>query len=254
MLNHPFSRSNGSLGYRFGIFLLLLALLLPPAFGKGEGIYVAVPLREREVPMIETSNEYEDRFLDRGYRFRDPEMEEILVGIGEQLHPEPTDSYIQYRFYLFRDPQANAFALPDGQVYINTGMLARLENEAQLAGLIGHEINHVAGHHGIVSFRSIRKKILTGMVLGPFTLGLSDIFLILAALGYSRDLEEEADRRALPQILDIGYDVREVPELFEIIKCMLAAIIVTSSLTTSYSMIAATPLSRAGPPRLRFQQ
>lgn len=218
MLNHPFSRPNGSLGYRCGIFLLLLALLLPPAFGKGEGIYEAVPLRKREVPMIETSNEYADRFLDRGYRYRDPEMEEILVGIGEQLHPEPTDSYVQYRFYLFRDPQANAFALPDGQVYINTGMLARLENEAQLAGLIGHEINHVAGHHGIVTFRSIRKKILTGMVLGPFTLGLSDIFLILAALGYSRDLEEEADRRALPRVLDIGYDVREVPELFEIIN------------------------------------
>ena len=198
--------------------LCILGLIHSPAVGKGEGVYEAVELLEREIPLIKTSDEYEERFLRRGLRFADPDLESFVNQIGSKLHPEPTDPYITYRFFLLRDPFPNAFALPNGQVYVHTGMLDMLENEAQLAGLLAHEINHVAGHHGLLFFRSVRKKIITSMVLGPLTLGLSDIFLILALFGYSRDMEEEADRRGIHMMLKAGYDVREMPRLFELLN------------------------------------
>ncbi|UCF80949.1 MAG: M48 family metalloprotease [Acidobacteriota bacterium] len=198
--------------------VLILALFPLPCLAAGKGVYEAVELKEREKSLIETVNEYENLFVRRGYRYDTDELNALIRGIAERLAPEPTDPYIDYRFYVFRNPIPNAFALPDGQVYLHTGMLAVLENEAQLAGLLAHEINHSAGHHSVLSFRSARKKVITSMVLGPLTLGLSDIFLILSMLGYSRDLEEEADRRGFEQALDLGYDVREMARFFEILN------------------------------------
>ncbi|MBI4161069.1 MAG: M48 family metalloprotease [Acidobacteria bacterium] len=195
--------------------LPVLFSLASPALG--EGMYEPVPLKDHERHLLTSSNEYEEKFERWGLRYHDPEVDALVARIGRSLQPEPTDAYIRYRFFLIRDPLPNAFALPDGQVYVHTGMVAWLDNEAQLAGLLGHEINHAAGHHGILSFRNVRRTAITGMILGPYTLGLSDIFLILALLGYSRDLEEEADLRALEPALAAGYDLREVPELFDLL-------------------------------------
>ena len=222
----PFGRRVGRRGMAGLLGLLLLAP--SPVLAKGRGVYDTVPLKEREEHLVKTAGDYEGLFLRRGYRYRDPALDAFLQDLSQRLHPPPTDPYIRYRVFAFRDPTPNAFALPDGQIYVNTGMLARLENAAQVASLLAHEVNHTAGHHGIVFFRSIRKKALTSMVLSPIglvvagdltplLLTLRDLFLIQAILGYSRDLEEEADRRGLQLVLDAGYDVREFPRIYEIL-------------------------------------
>jgi predicted Zn-dependent protease len=166
---------------------------------------------------MKTVSEYEELFLRRGYRYSSPEVEEAVERIGQTLALSPTDSYIRYRFHVLRDPEMNAFALPDGQIYINTGLLAAVENEAQLAAILAHEVHHTAGHHTILSYRSIRTKVISSMVLGPLTLGLSDIFLMLSIYGYSRDLEEEADRKGIRRVLEAGYDPREMSRVFEVL-------------------------------------
>lgn len=183
---------------------------------RSHGRYRPVPIKHREKQLFKTVNAYEDMFERLLLRHRDPELEALVGDIGCRLAPAPTDEYINYRFFLFRDPSPNAFALPDGQIYINTGMLAMLENEAQLAGLLGHEVNHTAGHHTIITFRYIRRRIMSSIILGPLTLGLSDIFLIRSIYGYSRDLETEADKLGFWRMLDGGYDVREMPKFFEL--------------------------------------
>ena len=81
-------------------------------------------------------------------------------------------------------------------------------DEDQLAALLAHEINHVAGHHGIVNHRATRKKTIAGMVLGG--LGgwgaVISIGLQTSVYGYSRDLEQEADDRAIEVLLPSRYD------------------------------------------------
>ena len=142
-------------------FLLILGATVPADAAdkkpKEKGNYGAVELTVKDYHLIETSEEMHDRFQRRGLRYSDRELEAWLQEIGNRLVPETTDFYQRYRFYLIRDPSPNAFALPDGQIYVHTGLIGRLENEAQLASLLAHEINHVAGHHGILAYRSQKK-------------------------------------------------------------------------------------------------
>jgi predicted Zn-dependent protease len=86
-----------------------------------------------------------------------------------------------------------------------------------MASVLAHEVHHTAGHHTILSYRSIRRKVIADIVLGPLTLGFSDIFLMLSIYGYDRDLEEEADRKGIRKLLEAGYDPREMPRVFEIL-------------------------------------
>ncbi len=192
------------------------ALWATPNLGGAEGVYDALPIKDSEQRLIQNAAAYEDLFLRRGYRYESPALEAFLTRVGSTLAPRPTDPYVKYRFHILRDPSPNAFALPDGQVYVNTGMLAGIENEAQLAALLAHEVHHTAGHHGLLSHRSARRKIITGMVLGPLTLGVGDIFLAMSVMGYSRELEEEADRLGLKKMHAAGYDPRQMAALFDL--------------------------------------
>jgi predicted Zn-dependent protease len=120
---------------------------------------------------------------------------------------------------VLRDPSPNAFALPNGHVYVHTGMLARLHDEAQLAGLLAHEISHVAGHHGILEHRSSKKKAIAGMVLGGMGGwgGVIAVGLQMSVYGFSRDLEQEADDHAVLLLRDSRYDPHALPEVFDIL-------------------------------------
>ncbi len=200
---------------------LVLCFLGTPGITKEQrgGVFETVPLvKERERELMANAHEYEEHFLRRGYRYYSPELEELVQRIGKEVSPEPTDPYIDYRFFLIEAPFPNAFALPDGQVYVTTCMMSILENEAQLAALLGHEVTHTAGHHGILTYRSTRKKLITSLVVGPLTLGVADIYLTMSILGYSRDLEEEADAVGFETMLDRRYDPREMVHLWELMN------------------------------------
>ena len=109
----------------------------------------------------------------------------------------------------------------------HTGLISRLQNEAQLATLLAHEINHVAGHHGILGYRSQKKKAGAGIFFsiagavaggwGELAGALINVGLVSSIYGYSRDLEQEADIKGYDLMLNAGYDVREMPMLFEVL-------------------------------------
>src|SRR5882672_858103 len=208
--------------HRAGAALLLMmialtALVAATPVRAAEGVYGPIEVRNSEAPLMKTVSDYEELFQRRGYRYDAPAVDELVARLGGRLALPPTDAYMRYRFHVLRDPEANAFALPDGQVYVNTGLLALLENEAQLAAILAHEVHHTAGHHTILQYRSIRAKSVSSMVLGPFTLGISDIFLALSMYGYSRDLEEEADRKGAARMLEAGYDPSQMSRTFELL-------------------------------------
>jgi Zn-dependent protease with chaperone function len=215
----------------FRIALILLTAL--PTYtahaDKEKGLYEPVTLHKREIHLVETAHKLERRFKRRGLRYDDTKYSAWLTSVARRLLPKPTDPYIKYRAFLIRDPSPNAFALADGQIYIHTGMLARLQNESQVAGLIAHETNHVAGHHAVVAFRSARKKAIASQVLGgvlgglgggwgSVVAGIADVGFAASILGYSRDLEEEADRRAVGLLRESGYDIAEFPKIFDLLN------------------------------------
>ena len=203
---------------RLAAGILLAAALAPaPARGEGEGRYGPLEPKDNEQVLLDNAAAYEERFDRRGYLYDSPGVGALVTAVGDRLAPRPLDRYVRYRFRVLRDPEPGAFALPDGQAYISTGLLAILENEAQVAAVLAHEAQHVAGHHGILSYRSARRKSIASFALGPLTLGAADYFLMRSVMGYSRDLEEEADARGARALVKAGYDPRQMPRLFEIL-------------------------------------
>lgn len=194
-------------------------MALPVAAALAEGVYEPVPLKENEQHLIESSNELEDYFRNLSLVYEDEQVVSLVRAIGHELKPLPADDYIEYEFFVLRDPSPNAFALPNGHVYVHTGMLARLEDEAQLAGLIAHELTHVEGHHGIVHNRAAKGRTIAAMVLGGLGGwgGVIAVGLQASVFGFSRDLEQEADDHAAATLLTSRYDPHALPEVFDIL-------------------------------------
>src|SRR5262245_13162674 len=122
----------------------LATLVCATTTAAADGVYGPVPIDEDEWRLIEESKDLETYFNAQSLLFKDPKVVGLVRGIGHEIRPQPTDDYIEYEFFLLRDPSPNAFALPNGHVYVHTGMLARLRDEDELAALLAHEINHVA--------------------------------------------------------------------------------------------------------------
>jgi tetratricopeptide (TPR) repeat protein len=176
-----------------------------------QGVFGPLELRGKEQhDLIDTANQYHAQFVRRSLLHSDSAVAALVRRVGEHLAPAPTDPYFNYEFYLIRDPSPNAFAMPNGRLYVHTGMLARLRDSSELAALLAHEITHVAGHHSIVQYRikpgQVFDLIFTGGVITLFT-----------QLKYSRDLEQEADDRAPAMLLEADYDPHAMPELMAIL-------------------------------------
>jgi len=123
-----------------------------------------------------------------------------------------------------KNPWLNAFAMPNGALYVHSGLLARLDNEAQLATVLGHEMVHATHRHAIRDFRSSQNKtaVLATMNVAvggvPLLGGIADLvgtFGTTAAItGYARDQEREADREGLDLMVRAGYDPAEASKAF----------------------------------------
>jgi predicted Zn-dependent protease len=132
---------------------------------------------------------------------------------------------------VLKNSLLNAFALPHGAVYIHSGLLAKIENEAQLAAILSHELAHVSHRHALQHFRGVQNTSvalatvqMAGMPFGVFgALGslLGGLGATAAISGYSRALETEADQRGFELVANAGYDPAEAPRLFEFLKAEL---------------------------------
>lgn len=141
--------------------------------------------------------------------------------------PEGTPGKIDFSFLVIKDQSFNACAYPDGTIHIYTGLLEKIENDAQLATIIGHEIAHVVYKHSRKNYEKQKTQLriseitALGQVLGVKG---ADIATVATALGgpillsnYSRDFEEQADRIGLTYLYEAGYDPREAPKIWRML-------------------------------------
>jgi predicted Zn-dependent protease len=132
---------------------------------------------------------------------------------------------------VVKNPLLNAFALANGVIYIHSGLLAKMENESQLAAILSHEITHITHRHMLQSFRNVQNAsvALTALQLAGIPFGLyGSLAGLLGALsataavsGYSRALENEADTRGFELLVKAGYDPTQASKLFEYLKAEL---------------------------------
>ncbi len=193
--------------------------------------YQGQPFRPEadERAMWSQAEKEEDKLAKTGKLYEDPLLEEYLSAVAARLVPHEIQAAgaPPVRVAVFRDPALNAFAMPNGRVYVHTGLVARLENEAQLAAILGHELAHVTNRHALKFTRDARHTQIGFTILGTDVLrATSNIFLGLgltlafqaAVNGYGRDLEREADTEGMERMVRAGYDPREAPRVFELLR------------------------------------
>lgn len=159
---------------------------------------------------------------------KDRKLHQYVQTVGTKLVPQylkdieaEEKGKIIFRFAVIEDESFNAFALPDGAIFIHTGLLKKLKNEAQLASILGHEIAHVTHEHSRKRIYD-NKRILGGlaMILGGAILGgqtgaqLGAIAAQAFSNKYSREAEDQADRTGLFYMTQAGYDPREAPKVW----------------------------------------
>ena len=161
----------------------------------------------------------------------DPAAQAMVQRVGVQVvrNSDAHGAPYQFHFTLLRDPETvNAFALPGGPVFITRGLFKRLENEAQLAGVLGHETGHVVGRHAA---EHIAKNQLAQGVVGAVAVGASDdqghgrsaamlaaFAAQMAQLKYGRNDETEADRLGVKFMAQAGYDPRAMLRVMQILE------------------------------------
>jgi predicted Zn-dependent protease len=181
---------------------------LAPARGE------AFQLEEDERELWRQAEEVEARFEASDLVHRDPALEAYLDGIAHRLQAESVFAAIPFRIRVVRNPYLNAFTLPNGRVYVHTGMLARMDNEAQLATLLAHEMTHATHRHAVRERRDLRNHAAWAAGLDSFLPGIGSLSAFAGVRGYSRELETEADDEGLRLVVSAGYDAREAPKLF----------------------------------------
>jgi predicted Zn-dependent protease len=152
---------------------------------------------------------------------RDPRIAGYVEEVGQRLAAHATRKEVEYEFYVVDMASANAFSLPDGHVYISRGLLALLNSEEELAGVLGHEIGHVEAHHPVMrrpteavsvvqsagSVAGIAASVLAQAAdTGPDQNGVAARRALLAP--YSREQETEADRLGQDLAARAGWDPR----------------------------------------------
>jgi len=174
-----------------------------------------------EIMLWQKAAEEQGALESTGFIYPDHELEEYLNKVVATLQAQSSPFDQEIRVKVIKNAHLNAFAYPNGIIYIHTGLLARMDNEAQLAAVLAHEMTHCIRRHALRAFRRYKDQSVFLRVV-EHTLSKTSIARFMgfsgataAMRGYVRELELEADRVGLKVMAAAGYDPGEALSFFE---------------------------------------
>jgi predicted Zn-dependent protease len=152
-------------------------------------------------------------------------LTQLVNSIGTRLRDssaEPAFKLFPYTFHVVDSPEVNAFALPGGPIYVNSGLVELCETEDQLASVIAHEMSHVAARHTteMLTTQNITQLVLIAAIsvipvpIPPIAWEGAKLGYVLGLLRYSRGKEAEADHLGLALVNTAGYEPAEMAAMF----------------------------------------
>lgn len=188
--------------------------------GRGFGNWYSL---ERQIAM---GKEYSQRVEGTSRMVKDPEITEYVNRIGQNL-VRNSDSLVPFTIKVIDSDDVNAFALPGGFFYIDSGLILAADNEAELAGVMAHEIAHVAACHAargrtrsqLMNLASL-PMMMVGGPAGYVAYEALTIATPLTFLKFSRKFETEADYLGVQYMYKAGYDPQALTSFFEKVKAM----------------------------------
>ncbi len=183
-------------------------------------------LTNEDEKMLWQKSEQEQLALEsNGYIYPDQELEDYLNKVAARLRPQSAPQNLVIRVKVVKNAYLNAFAYPNGMIYIHTGLLARMDNEDQLAAVLAHEMTHSVRRHALRAFRkykdqpdilaAVRHTLLKTRGLQDMARYLGITGAMAAISGYAHELEAEADRLGIESMTAAGYNPKKAIFLFD---------------------------------------
>lgn len=173
---------------------------------------------------ISMGKQYDPSIVAQFGKYENSKMQAFIEEKGKSMATISHRPNLAYEFKVLDSPVVNAFAVPGGYVYFTRGIMAHFNNEAEFAGVLGHEIGHITARH---SARQATRQTLAqiafigGMIASPKFREFGDVAqqgLGLLLMSYSRDHERESDQLGVEYSTKIGYDAREMAGFFNTLK------------------------------------
>jgi len=200
------------------ILLIATSCVKNPVTGRRNFMLIS---ENREIAM---GREYDPQIVAMFGLYEDKNLQSFIDQKGQEMAAISHRPHLDYEFKIMDSPVINAFAVPGGYVYFTRGIMAHFNNEAEFAGVLGHEIGHITARH---SARQQSNQILAqvGMLAGLIAVPQLGQFLDPAsqALGilflkYGRDAERESDRLGVEYSSKIGYDAQQMAGFFNTLR------------------------------------
>jgi predicted Zn-dependent protease len=185
-----------------------------PVTGKNE---ISLVSESQEIQM---GQEYAQQIVRSMGVYDDKKVQDYVSRLGTGMASKSERPKLPWAFYVMDDPTVNAFALPGGSIFITRGILTHMNNEAELVGVLGHEIGHVTARHSV---QQMTRQQIAQIGLGVGSIISSDIaqYAGLASQGlgvlflkYGRDAESQSDQLGFKYMVRDGYDPRGMASMF----------------------------------------
>ncbi len=207
--------------------LLLVAAVVScainPVTGKKQIMFMS------EAQEVELGTQYDPQVLATFGEYKNDPLLNLLQARTTEMGKISHRPNIQYHIKILDSPVVNAFAVPGGYIYLTRGILAQLNNEAELIGVIGHEMGHITARHSASqqSKQQIGQLLLVGGMIASEKFASYAEYAMqgmqLLFLKFSRDNEREADRLGVTYSSLIGYDASKMADFFDVLNKMSMA-------------------------------
>ena len=178
-----------------------------------------------EADEIEMGREYDPIVVAQYGLYEDEELAAYIDQLGQSIAGVSQRTNLDYTFRLLNTPMVNAFALPGGYLYVTRGILAYMNSEDEIAGVMGHEVGHVVGRH---SAKQMSQSVVSSGFgvftavgrIAPTAGALLQAPGQIVLLKYSRDQEEQSDLLGVEYSTRLGYDAVQMAGFFESLQRM----------------------------------
>jgi predicted Zn-dependent protease len=204
----------------FAALMMVPSCAVNPVTGKRQ---LALMSEQQEIAM---GREYDPQIVAMFGEYKNDKLLSFITEKGTEMGKISHRPNLQYHFRILDSPVVNAFAVPGGYLYFTRGILAQFNNEAELIGVLGHEMGHVTARHTVSqqSKQQLGQLLLVGGMIASETFrdfaGYAMQGMQLLFLKYSRDHERESDRLGVEYAAKLNYDPQQMANFFNVLDRM----------------------------------
>ena len=210
----------------FNVILFCCALIMIPSCAVNPVTGRKQLMLMSEAQEIALGKQYDPQVIATFGEYPDHKLLNFISDKGTQMGKISHRPNLQYHFRILDSPVINAFAVPGGYIYLTRGILAQFNNEAELMGVLGHEMGHITARHTVSqqSKQQLGQLLLIGGMIASEKFrdfaGYAMSGMQLLFLKFSRDNEREADRLGVEYSSRINYDASKMADFFNVLNKM----------------------------------